>query len=116
MPKKNNNKKFKNNINKNNNFHFFLTDAFGKEREHYALQISEDDNTWTFMVLTHTPSGHYRLQFDPITGKRTPQISYLNTSLRTKHKSTRLREDKVRHLSEEDKKYIEELIKKKKPH
>ena len=100
-------------INKNNNYKFFLTNAFGKGREHYGLQIKEDENTWTFLTLTHTPTGHYHLIKDPITGKTNPQSAFLNTSLRTKPKSTRLKEDKLRKLSDEDVEFIKKLINKK---
>ena len=97
-------------------YKFYLTNAFGPGKEHYGLEISSNDKEWTFLVLTHTPSGHYRLKYDPITGKKNPEISFLNTSLRTKHIGTRLRLDTTRKLSKEDEEYIDSLIKKlKKP-
>ena len=96
-----------------NDYKFFLTNAFGRGKEHYALQICEDVKNWTFLVLTHTPSGHYRLKKDPLTGNDSMQASFLNTSLRTKPKSTRLREDKTRKLSKEDETYLKNLLKKK---
>ena len=102
-------------ISEKNNFKFFLTNAFGPGKEHYGLQISEDENTWSFMVLTHSPTGHYQLKNDLLTGTKTPSISFLNTSIRTKPKSTRLKMDSNKKLSKVDEEKIRALINKK-PH
>ena len=99
--------------NVSNNYNFFLTNAFGSNREHFGLQVSEDDKNWTFLTLTHSPTGHYRLKKDPLTGKDNPQSSFLNTSLKTKSKATRLREDKTRKICDEDKTNLIKLIEKK---
>ena len=94
-------------------YKFFITNAFGKGKEHSVLQISCDGKTWKFLVLTHTPTGHYQLKRDPLTGKKNAQSSFLNTSIRTYPIATRLREDKSKTLSKEDEIFIDKLLNKK---
>ena len=101
------------NISNSNNYKFFLTNAFGAGREHYCLQISEDETTWTFLVLTHSPTGHYKLKKDLITGEDIQKGSFLNTSIRTKPKTTRLKMDPTKKLSKIDEETIKTLINKK---
>ena len=103
------------NQNQKSNFNFYLTNAFGKGREHYGLQISEDKDTWSFLVLTHTPTVHYKLKHDPLTGKDCPSASFIQTSIKTFPKGTRLRMDTNRKLSKEDEEAIKRIIKQKKP-
>lgn len=98
----------------NKKYSFFLTNAFGKNKEHFGLEISSDKKSWTFLTLTHTPSGHYRLLKDPATGKDNPKSSFLSTSPKTRPISTRLRLDKTRVLSKEDENNLDKLIAKKK--
>lgn len=107
-------RKQSNQNNNKNKYNFYLTNAFGKGKEHFGLEISSNKKEWTFLTLTHTPTGHYRLLKDPITGSDNPQSSFLNTSPRTKPIGTRLRIDKARRLSTEDEKNIDALISKKK--
>ena len=113
MPRRFNKKYQTSKKTENNNYKFFLTNAFGRGREHYGLQICEDENTWSFMVLTHSPTGHYQLKKDLSNGIITPRVSFLNTSIRTKPKSTRLKMDTTKKLSKVDEEAIKALINKK---